>query len=184
MMNALEKFELEVAETFMDGVEEHEETPRFKIQDLDAANWALRKISAYKKKQAEIKDLADAERFRIGSWEKAETESIDRGIAYFEGLLSEYLVEQRKKDSKFKISTPYGKVSMRKQQPKWEYDDSTVIQYLKSLGMKELIRIKEELNKVDLKKTVTVEEGKAIFQGVELPGINIYDQPDRVIVEV
>ncbi|MEA4963984.1 host-nuclease inhibitor Gam family protein, partial [Lutispora sp.] len=174
------------AEIFMEGIEEEaqDENQRFKVSDLDAANWALRKIAVYKKKQTEIKDLAETERYRIDSWEKGETESIDRSIAYFEGLLGQYLIEQRNKDPKFKISTPYGQVIMRKQQPKWEYEDKTVIEYLKSVGLNGLIRIKEELNKVDLKKTVTVEEGRAILQGVELPGVNIYDQPDRVIVEV
>lgn len=186
MMNALELFELNEAEEWVAGKEfcEEEQESKFKIKDLDAANWALRKIAAYKKKQVEIKELAEAERFRIDSWEKSENENIERGIAYFEGLLTEYLMEQRKKDPKFKISTPYGKVSTRKQQPKWEYDEKTVIEFLKSVGMNELIRIKEELNKVDLKKTVTVEDGKAIIQGVVLPGINIYDQPDKVVVEV
>lgn len=186
MMNALELFELNEAEELVAGKEfcEENQESRFKIRDLDSANWALRKIAAYKKKQAEIKELAESERFRIDSWEKSENESIERGISYFEGLLTEYLMEQRKKDPKFKISTPYGKVNTRKQQPKWEYDEKTVIEYLKSVGMNELIRIKEELNKVDLKKAVTIEDGKAILQGVELPGINIFEQPDRVVVEV
>lgn len=188
MITALERYEIEEAENFVEGIEEYEEgkadEEKFKIRDLGGANWALRKIAAYKKKQAEIKELAAEEKFRIECWEQNENEQIERGIAYFESLLGQYLTEQRKEDPKFKISTPYGKVSTRKQQPKWEYEDKTVIEYLKSVGMNELIRIKEELNMVDLKKTVTVEEGKAILQGVELPGITILEQPEKVVVNV
>lgn len=188
MMNALERYEIEEAEDFIEGIGEYEgdktEEEKFKIRDLGGASWALRKIAAYKKKQAEIKEFADAERFRINSWEENENEQIKRGIEYFENLLAQYLMEQRRSDPKFKISTPYGKVSTRKQQPKWEYDDETVIKYLKSVDMNRLIRIKEELNKVDLKKAVTVEESKAMLQGIRLPGINITEQPDKIIVEV
>lgn len=177
-MNTLEKLELIEAEETL------QEKEKFKIEDLNGANWALRKIAAYKKKQAEIKELAAEEKFRIECWEENENEQIERGIAYFEWLLNEYLMEQRKQDPKFKISTPYGKVSTRKQQPKWEYIDNVVLEYLKSVDAKELIRIKEELNKVDLKKVVTVEEGKAVYQGVALPGITIIEQPEKVIVSV
>lgn len=188
MITALERFELEEAENFVEGIEEYEEdkaeNEKFKIKDIGGANWALRKIAAYKKKKAEIADLAEEEKFRIECWEQNENEQIERGIAYFESLLGQYLTEQRKEDPKFKISTPYGKVSTRKQQPKWEYIDNVVLEYLKSVDAKELIRIKEELNKVDLKKVVTVEEGKAVYQGVALPGITVLEQPDKVVVNV
>lgn len=186
MMNALELFELNEAEELVAGKEfcEENQESRFKIRDLDSANWALRKIAAYKKKQAEIKELAESERFRIDSWEKNENESIERGIAYFEGLLTEYLMEQRKKDPKFKISTPYGKVTTRKQQPKWEYQDEEVLNFLKAIGASEFIRVKEEVNKVELKKKVKVEDGRAVIEDVMIPGIRITEQPEKVIVEV
>ena len=80
MMNALELFELNEAEELVAGKEfcEENQESRFKIRDLDSANWALRKIAAYKKKQAEIKELAESERFKINSWEKSENESIEK----------------------------------------------------------------------------------------------------------
>lgn len=178
MITALEQLELTEAEGLM-GQEE-----KFKLKDLGGANWALRKIAAYKKKQTQIKELAAEELYRINCWQDRELDSIYKSIEYFEGLLAEYLIEQRQTDPKFKISTPYGKVSTRKQQPKWEYQDEIVLEYLKSIEMKELIRVKEELNKADLKKTVTVEGNKVILQGVELPGISILEQPDKVVVSV
>ena len=177
-MNTLEKLELIEAEETL------QEKEKFKIEDLNGANWALRKISAYQKKMAEIKQLAEEEQYRLACWEIRETESIESSIEYFESLLAEYLIERRKENPKYKITTPYGKVSTRKQPDKWEYKDKAVLEYLKSIDAKELIRIKEELNKADLKKVVTVEEGKAVYQGVAMPGITIIEQPEKVIVSV
>lgn len=179
-MNTLELFELQEAEETI----EAEEKEKFEIKDLVQANWALRKISAYHNKLKEVKGLANEEKFRIECWEQNETESINKGIEFFEALLQEFLLENRKVDPKFKVSTPYGKVSTRKQQAKWEYEDNVVLEYLKNIEAKEFIRIKEELNKADLKKVVTVDNGKAIYEGVALPGIAILEQPDKVVVSV
>lgn len=72
--------------------------------------------------------------------------------------MEEYYRGQRKLDPKFKLSTPYGKVSSRKQQDKWIYEDETVLESLKQHHLDELIRVKEEVNKVDLKKEIEILE--------------------------
>ena len=182
MMNELLEMELIEAKETTEVAEMPGE--RFVIQDLDSANWAFRKLAAIEKKRKEIKTLADNEIERIRNWQKQEEEGLNNSKEFFEGLLTEYFVRQKEVDPKFKISTPYGKVSSRKQQPKWNYEDEKVLNWLKENDT-ELIRIKEEVNKAELKKkykivgnTVVTEDGEII------EGITIEERPDSINIKV
>lgn len=154
-MNNLLKLELE---DMPDVTEDNQETEKetFKIEDLGQANWAFRKLAALNQKTREIEQLARAEKVRIEDWEKREKESLKHNINFFNYLLEEFYREQRAMDPKFKLSTPYGQVSSRKQQPKWNYDDEKTIESLKKYKLKDFIRVKEEVNKADFKKEVEV----------------------------
>jgi len=116
-LNPLEQFEIEEYEAQPEEVKQ-----RFKINSLDTANWAMRKIKAYKNQQAEVDELAEKEMQRIKEWKEKEKKKTQRSIEFFESLLTGYLYEQREIDAKFRVSTPYGSVGTRKQQPKWEID--------------------------------------------------------------
>lgn len=182
MLNALERFELE---DINEVIEKTEEKERFKIKDLDQANWALRKLAALKKQEEEINELAQKEIDRIKVWQEKELAGIERSKQFFESLLAEYLMNERQNNPKFKISTPYGKVSTRKQQPKWEYDEEKAIKSLKEAGHVDLIRIKEYLDKTAIKKAVTVVGGQVVDEnGVIIEGIKVIEQPERVVIKV
>ena len=123
----------------------------FKIENLEGATWAFRKLRAINTKAIEIKAIADAERLRINAWEEQQLKQFESDTEYFESLISSYFVEERAKDKKFKLSTPYGKVSSRKSS-KWIYEDEEMLkQYVKDNDI-DAIRIKEELDKTSLKK--------------------------------
>ena len=156
MMNELILEELKEAEKlqfdiFMGETTEEDAKEEFKVESIEQANWAFRKLRAINTKAREIKDIAAAERARIDEWEKKELAILENSTEFFEGLLVEYFIRQKEVDPKFKISTPYGKVSSRKQQPKWNYEDEKVLEWLKANDT-ELIRIKEEVDKAELKK--------------------------------
>lgn len=177
-MNALDQLELEELQTF-------EQNEGFSIQSLNEADWALRKIAALNKQKEEKAGLAKERIEFYKNWLTKETESIEQSISYFEMLLGKYLLEQRKTDKKFKISTPFGKVSTRKQPPKWELNDEKVLAALKENEMDGLIRIKEEVNKVELKKAVSIQAGRAITEdGVILEGVTVIEQPEKIVVKV
>ena len=181
MMNELLEMELIEAE---ETIEAAEVGGRFTIQDLDSANWAFRKLAAIEKKRKEIKTLADKEIERVKNWQQQEEEGLNNSKEFFEGLLTEYFVKQKEVDPKFKISTPYGKVSSRKQQPKWSYEDEKVLNWLKENDT-ELIRIKEELNKAELKKKYQVVGNEVITEDGEIvEGITIEERPDSINIKV
>lgn len=181
MMNELLEMELEEA---IDTVEAAEVGGRFTIQDLDSANWAFRKLAAIEKKRNEIKELADKEIDRIKEWQEQEQKGLNNSKEFFEGLLTEYFVRQKEVDPKFRISTPYGKVSSRKQQPKWNYDNDKVLEWLRK-NNSELIRIKEEPDKREIKKAYKVVGNNVVTEDGEIvEGIKVEERPDSINIKV
>lgn len=193
-MNELDILELQEAEDFMvtesvrEAVAEDEgETfQEFRISNLEQASWALRKLSAIKAKNMEIDNVARAEIERVTDWQKNETKKLEKQRQFFERLLEEFHRSRIAQNPKEKtISTPYGKMQIKKIPPKWEYDDNKLLQWLKK-NKPELVRIKEEPNKQGLKKAVKVSGSKAIDPdtGEIVEGIAIQPEMDKFYVEV
>ena len=175
--------ELELEEA-IDTIEASQVGGRFTIENLDSANWAFRKLAAIERKRSEIKELADKEIQRIKEWQEQEEKGLNNSKEFFEGLLTEYFIRQKEVDPKFKISTPYGKVSSRKQQPKWNYDNDKVVEWLRK-NNSELIRVKEEPDKREIKKAYKVVGNNVVTEDGEIvEGITIEDRPDSITVKV
>ncbi len=182
MMNELLEMELIEAKETTEVAEMSGE--RFAIKDLDSANWAFRKLAAIERKRKEIQELADREIERIKNWQQQEEEGLNNSKEFFEGLLTEYFVRQRELDPKFKLSTPYGRVSSRKQQPKWIYDNDKVVEWLKE-NDKELIRVKYEPDKREIKKKYEVVGNTVVTEDGEIvEGITIENRPDSINIKV
>jgi len=182
-MNAYENYEIDEVENINEESVSEEERKSFKITDLEKANWALRKISALNKGIAEIQGLAKYEHIRIDFWLDNTVESKKKSILFFEGLLKDYFKEERAKDKKFKISTPYGSVTSKKQQPVWECD-GTAIQALEELGLSELIEIKKSIKKSEIKKALKAVNGKAVTEDGEIvEGITIVEQEEKITIK-
>ncbi|MFU0785777.1 MAG: Bacteriophage Mu Gam like protein [Enterococcus gilvus] len=176
-MNALEKYEIEELEqTSVEG---------WTIDDIGGADWALRKISALQSQNDEIKKFADLERERIVSWETKETESNNDRISFFEMKLSEYLNKLRKDDPKARIKTPHGTVGTRKAPDKWEYS-SDAVKELKKLGMTDFVRVKEEVDKAEFKKVVSVlKDGRIVnADGEIIEAVKVVPQGEKLSVKV
>lgn len=161
--------------------QEHE---GFKVTDLQSATWCFRKLKAIKQAKEENQRVANEEIKNIQEWLNNENVKLQDSENFFESLLAEYYKTQKQVDPKFKVSTPYGKVSSRKLPDKWEYDETVTIPWLKA-NNPSLIRIKEEVNKEDLKKVVIV-NGKDVVteDGEIIPGITVEKQPESIKIEV
>ncbi|HHC9372063.1 TPA: host-nuclease inhibitor Gam family protein, partial [Staphylococcus aureus] len=92
-MNELQERELE---TF-------EQDDRFKVTDLDSANWVFKKLDAITTKENEINELANKEIERINEWKDKEVEKLQSGKEYLQSLVIEYYRIQKEQDSKFKL---------------------------------------------------------------------------------
>lgn len=147
-MNQLQTEEL----TLWDEVTEAEEseTP-FKISDLSGADWAFEKLASIHARMKEKEQLAEEKRFKIDTWLETVTAEDKRSAEYFEALLIAYYQELRSKDPKAKLSTPAGKVTSRKLQPKWEFNEDEAVAYFK-VNHPEIVAVKESVNKTEAKK--------------------------------
>ncbi|MHB9927918.1 host-nuclease inhibitor Gam family protein [Clostridium botulinum] len=155
---------------------ENQET--FKIEDLKGASWALRKIKECKESILEKEELAKAEKERIDNWLIEESKSDLTTLEYFNGLLMQYYKELKQSDPKAKITTPYGKVTSKKNK-KWNYgNEETLLKYLNSNGYKNLIRTKQEINKTGLKESFLIKDGIALDKntGEVIPEISIVEE--------
>lgn len=130
---------------------QEERAEGFKIDNLEGATWAFRKLRAIEAKKTEIKAIADEEKARIDLWEEQQLKQYEADTEFFEGAISAYFIEKRAKDKKFKLSTPYGKVSSRKTE-KYIYEDEQAIKDYCNVNEIDAIRVKEELDKAAFKK--------------------------------
>lgn len=162
-----------------------EQKERFKIENVEQADWALRVIRKANERLLEVQAMYDKERERIDNWKTKEDNRSLRDIAFMEGLLIEYFENERRRDEKFRLSTPNGKVTSRKSQDKWEFSDETVIEHLKANGLNELVKIEEKIDKRELKKLFT-KDGIDVYDtnGEIVKGIKVYSQPDSIKVTV
>ena len=170
-------------------LEEQERTEQesFEVTDDSNANWALRKIKQAQQKQIEANALATEEQDKIEAWYQSEREKAQRDIDYFQGLLAYYALKKRKKDPEFKSQKlPNGRIKFVKKQPKLNYDDQAVVDYLKKNERVDLIRIKEEPSKSEIKKAFVINEDKLIDPdtGEVVDGVTVEYLEDEFKVEV
>lgn len=156
MMNELLKEELKtVNDREQDG---------FQINSLQSADWAMRKLQAIDKHDQEVQKAAQFDLDQTIAWRDRKLTENETNREYFQSLLKDYLYRERQHDKKFKIDTPHGKVMTRKTPAGLKYADATVLKSLRDQGIKEFIRVKEEINKQDLKKAGSVINGKFVLE--------------------
>ena len=184
-MNQLQEIELlELEET-------QEEQQSFEILNLDALNWAFRKVTAIKAKMAENTALADAERARINAWEEKENQKHADSISFFEQKIAEYhrrvLVEDPKQKT---ISTPYGKSKSiaRKPQLKNVKDSEELLNYAERAG-EQFVKIKKDVAWAELKKVLSIHETETALLPVDgngeiVPGVIVEPASVSFKVEV
>lgn len=150
---------------------------QFKIDSPEKADWALRKYAQAKQAIDEYTRQRDEMIARANEWlaevSKPHLETMHR----MESLLMEYHREVLKQNPKAKtIKRPVGRLVARKQPDKWIYRDDDLLRWLKE-HRPDLVRIKEEPNKAELKKVAKVhgdwvytEDGERVEGVMVTPG--------------
>ena len=184
-MEALSILEFDIEEIDMEETPQEELKQRFKIQDLGGCDWTLRKLTAINEKETDIENRAKKEIERINEWKAGELKKTEDDKAYFEGLILEYYVEQKQLDPEFKISSPYGKVSSRKQPLKYDYDTDKFIKWAEENERADLIRIKQEVDKKSTKKAFMVNGNQLVDEdtGMVVEGVIVTEVPDKITIK-
>jgi phage host-nuclease inhibitor protein Gam len=170
---------------------EIEAQERFRITNDSQANWALRKIADARKKLARDQETAKAEIERIQQWLKMSESEAARTEERMTALLHEYYAPQFQTDPKTKTyKLPSGKVQWWAQQPQFNRDDATLLEFLKSREMTDFIETKETPKWGELKKQiqvvgehVVIKDGK--MEGEIIDGVEVVERPPtfRVVTE-
>ena len=168
-------------------IETIEQDEKFKVTDLDSANWVFKKLDAINSKEQEINNLADKEIERINSWKDKETEKLQSRKQYLESLVVEDFKVDKEIDDRFKLNTPYGKVTSRKGSEVIQVsNEQDVINQLEQRGFNDYVKVTKKLSKSDIKKDFNVAEDGTLIDanGEILDGASIVEKPTSYTVKV
>lgn len=164
-----------------------EQDEKFKVTDLDSANWVFKKLDAINTKEIEIINLAQNEVDRITQWKDKEVEKLQSSKEYLQSLVIDYFAAEKEKDSKFKLNTPYGKVTARKGSKVIQVsNEKNVIEQLKQRGFDNYVKVTEKLNQADIKKDFNVTDNGTLIDanGEVLDGAYIVEKPISYSIKV
>lgn len=182
-----EQEEKEFVPNIEDGTLTEEEIKnRFKITSKDQANYYVRKVKELDLEAAAIRETAEKELKRvkanIEAWQEKELKKLDYPRAFFANLLQEYAQEALEGAKKQTLSLPNGSIGFKKQQAEFKYDDSLLVSALAGSKYEQLQTI-SKINKADLKKDISVVEGKAYIEGKLIPGIEVVERGPKFEVK-
>ena len=165
------------------------EEDRFIVDSPEKADWALYKLREVNKTIDQNKKLADKNHERIDEWLEHENSKANDSKEYFENLLQEYFTNERAKNPKFKFSSPNGKLSSRKQQPKWIYEENKLVDVLKDTEFVTSVpKLEKKLFKDAAKKGLdglSIVGSKVVNTntGEVINGVQIQEQPDKIVIK-
>lgn len=154
------------------------------IDSPDKANYFLKLIANKEKEIESINEAADKELAKIQAQIEAFRESSLRPLQtqkeFYNKSLESYTLLELEGTKKRSIKLPYGTLQLKKNSPKFVYDDEVILEWAKSNEYNSLISttLKEAINKKEIKSIGTVVNNKLIIDDVELPGITIEPQED------
>lgn len=145
--------------------QETEEWTPWHIDHDNVATWALRKLYLLGREKARIADQAQAEMDRIAAWRDKLTVSLDRDATFFEMKLADYLLLVRERTGDPSLKTyklPAGTISARANRGGIEVlDEEKFLEWAKE-HEPELIRTKESVDKVAIKKFTVATDGVSL----------------------
>jgi len=166
--------------------EEIEVKESFKIDDDSKATWAMRKLKVHVVQMAINNSIAEDEKKRIDEWLETVNNPIQTKSEFFTNHLVAYGKEQREQFDRKTVSTPYGKISSRQSQEKFEFTDKDIFLKFCENQSLDLVRYKVEpdMEKIKTELVVTT-DGKIITKDSEMiPGIAIKPSEINYKVEV
>lgn len=159
------------------------EDQRFVVDTVDKADWAVRKINRYRAEIEKAKAEATNQTEKINKWLAAVTEENQRQVDFFQSLLAPFADQRLTGEKKRSVKLPSGTIGFRKAGPKFEQDDKLLLPWAKS-NTPDLVETVETVKWDELKKTITVKDGKAISpDGEIIPGITATERPDTFYVK-
>ena len=190
LMDELEQFMLaaEIEELKVKLAGDTEEDGTLLVKNKSDADFYLRQINKLKQQKEEINKFVDQEIERqlrlYQEYREDRMRPLDNQIAFYENALKTFAMNEYAETNKKTIKLPNGTLAIKKQQPKYVYDDEQVLEFLQENNYKDYIRTKAEVNKKDLKKNATVNNNnELVIDGKVVPGVVVIPQEDKFEVK-
>lgn len=162
------------------------EEQKFRIQNKEQANWALRKIASIERARAEARAAAEAEIARARSWLADEEKRADQAREYLDFLLEDYHRRTIAENPKAKtIKLLGGELQLRAQQPEFLRDEKLLTDWADK-NRPEFVKREPKLEWGELKKVLKFEKGKAIdpASGELVPAITVIMRPAKFSIKL
>ena len=186
LMDELEQFMLaaEIEELKVKLAGDTEEDGTLLVKNKSDADFYLRQINKLKKQKEEINEFVDQEIERqlrlYQEYREDRMRPLDNQIAFYENALKTFAMNEYAETNKKTIKLPNGTLAIKKQQPKYVYNDEQVLEFLQENNYKDYIRTKAEVNKKDLKKNAIVNNNnELVIDGKVVPGVTVIPQEDK-----
>ena len=190
LMDELEQFMLaaEIEELKVKLAGDTEENGTLLVKNKSDADFYLRQINKLKQQKEEINEFVDQEIERqlrlYQEYREDRMRPLDNQIAFYENALKTFAMNEYAETNKKTIKLPNGTLAIKKQQPKYVYNDEQVLEFLQENNYKDYIRTKAEVNKKDLKKNAIVNNNnELIIDGKVVPGVTVIPQEDKFEVK-
>lgn len=190
LMDELEQFMLaaEIEELKVKLAGDTEEDGTLLVKNKSDADFYLRQINKLKQQKEEINEFVDQEIERqlrlYQEYREDRMRPLDNQIAFYENALKTFAMNEYAETNKKTIKLPNGTLAIKKQQPKYVYNDEQVLEFLQENDYKDYIRTKAEVNKKDLKKNAIVNNNnELVIDGKVVPGVTVIPQEDKFEVK-
>ena len=124
---------------------------------------------------------------QLEQFEQREIDSILRKKDYYDRALEDFARRELESSNKKSIKLPSGTLSIKKQQPHYDYIDETLLEWAKDfapdLVKTTYVEPKVSIDKKELKKRIVLDDNKAYFNGYEVPGIDVTIKDDKFEVK-
>lgn len=148
-------------ELFLEEVDQ-EKQRGFRIENLDQAEWAMRKIRRAAQRINDIDELVRRKVEQLEAWADREKRHEQGTIDSMQGLLYPFVLQETAGKRRKSISLPSGVAGFRSKAVKYEYDVGELLDWIRNHDNR-FLEIKEVVVWGDLKKSLQVtHEGSVI----------------------
>lgn len=167
------------------------------IDSIQKANYFVKLISKIKEDIDSINLLCNGEiekiTDKINTYRQAQIKPLENQMAYYTKMLQNFTEKELADSNKRSIKLPYGTLSMKKQQPKWEYgDEKELVKWLQENDLSNLVaeKVTYSVDKKTLKDIADISNEGVVLSlpdakdTVLLPGVIVTEQADKFTIKI
>ena len=163
----------------------------YRINDMAQADYFIKLSKKCDEEMAQVEEFIKAEAERLLSqlemFKQQQLEAIQKKKNYYDRALEDYARREFDNSGKKTIKLPNGTLNIRKQQPTYEYDDEELIKWAQ-IHHEELVKIvvpepKISVDKTQLKKLITIEDGAVFVDNKKVPGVTATINDDKFSIK-